>query len=165
MYPSFLPLIHPFTHSCIHPSINMSIYSCIHPSINLLIHHSSIHSSINVHLSLSWRLTTRWRIQVVLYLLCCILICLSFGSLFYGKVNDKHIISQFNYVLHIYIYAYNVYQRSFHNLSKMFITFYYGTINSLLPAPFSYNYPSCSFFVYVKFQSITSLLSYSIIMY
>ena len=34
-----------------------------------------------------------------------------------------------------------------------------------LPVPFSYNYPSRSFFMYVKFQSITSLLSYSISMY
>ena len=32
-----------------------------------------------------------------------------------------------------------------------------------LPAPFSYNYPSHSFFfVYVRFQSIGSLLSYSV---
>ena len=34
-----------------------------------------------------------------------------------------------------------------------------------LSSPFLYIYPSCSFFVYVKFQSIALLLSYSIIMY
>ena len=46
----------------------------------------------------------------------------------------------------------------------MLITLVWNDQTILKPAPFSYNYPSC-FFVYVKFQSIASLLSYSIIMY
>ena len=54
-----------------------------------------------------------------------------------------------------------------HDLRKMFITLVnleWPTI--FLPAPFSYKNPSHSLCViYVKFQSIASLLSYSIIMY
>ena len=37
-------------------------------------------------------------------------------------------------------------------------------LTTFLPVPFSYNSPSHSFFLYVKFQSIVSLLSYNIIL-
>ena len=48
-----------------------------------------------------------------------------------------------------------------HRFRKIYFSLEWPTI--FLPTPFSYNYPS--FFVYVKFKSIASLLSYSIIMY
>ena len=48
-----------------------------------------------------------------------------------------------------------------HNLHQSTVTL---SLRIFLPSPFSYHYISHLFFLYVKFQSIASLLSYSIIM-
>ena len=58
----------------------------------------------------------------------------------------------------IHVKVVHVHRKNVHNFSLELSTIF-------LHALFSYNYPSHSFFVFVKIKSIASLLSYSVIMF